>query len=786
MTVAGAQLRSADDAKSVHKDGAGVKTPELGSLPSEHMLTLQKVHFEPCRECGQRDQGDYDNSNGRFYCYACWNDYGTHKHILATVPDIWNRWRLHARIFRPDEVPVRSSAAQSHLKATPWLRIPEIPPAQHTLDSHISARWQVWLSRFPFIPGAAGDDDKCSRTWHFQKRYRPLIIAFLVWAAGDVFHYPYWSPYDVWHSNGSVKWRPHTGAKLVWWEEWSTIAHLARLHHVNVLLRRQHTLQATALLARIAQAYDNWGLDTRHQYIKQIEPDRDARSCIRGHGRRESPGLPPGTELCYPDIDPFLFAILLGFRINDAPNDKQTDELAWKKACLFWLPPLWSLAIGKLWGLPVPNFPWAAPDMSLRPYIAPYSRKQPDRTAAYVPWPNVYQGNPELALVYLYGILLNRMHAPSFDAACQLALMMGRHPRLGATSPLRDLDDSILQCLAMKALAYQYDDRIMLALDEMPSGLGTRRTSRLLQALPGREELFQGDAWIRSFAFTTPELRIFFLMGQRYYKFPLPTQQVGDGAPPRSPLPNFWDTPKTLQPQAYAELSEVFGLRQQGALVSVRQTVTIIPRHMHLIELRQRGVIALTTLVLHLTFCPTVTIAALWQQTRQAWDNTADLPDPPPPSEGMQPGSCYPLSWTEPKILEMVATWLARPKPYPALRDTDTNRQSSTGPGAWVLDTLALFLGPAVIQDLVPGLRYLHTVRLHRGHPHIGSLVVAPQLEANGQPQDNWMLAAWLHATETHSTPVLPRDPRDPRNFEFVPAFEQQREATAEWGFRTL
>jgi hypothetical protein len=186
-------------------DGTSVDaepSPELGSLPSEHMLTLQKVQFESCRECGQRDLGDYDNSNGRFYCNACWNDYRTHQHILATVPDIWNRWRRHARIVRPDEVPVRSSAAQSHLKATLWMRIPEIPPAGHTLDSHISARWQVWLSRFPFIPGAAGDDDKCSRTWHFQKRYRPLIIAFLVWAAGDVFHYPYWSPYDVWHSNG--------------------------------------------------------------------------------------------------------------------------------------------------------------------------------------------------------------------------------------------------------------------------------------------------------------------------------------------------------------------------------------------------------------------------------------------------------------------------------------------------------------------------------------------------------------------------------------------------------
>jgi hypothetical protein len=202
--------------------------------------------------------------------------------------------------------------------------------------------------------------------------------------------------------------------------------------------------------------------------------------------------LPPGIELCYPDIDPFMFAILLGFRITDASNDKQAEELAWKKACLFWLPPLWSLAIGKLWGFPVPNFPWAAPDLSLRQYIAPYSRKQPDSTVAYVPWPNVYQGNPELALVHLYGILLNRMHAPSFDAACQLALMMGLHPRLGAASPLRDLDDNILQYLALQALAYQYDNEIMLALDETPSGLGIRRTSRLLQALPGEGGVIPG------------------------------------------------------------------------------------------------------------------------------------------------------------------------------------------------------------------------------------------------------------------------------------------------------
>ncbi|MFN9899812.1 MAG: hypothetical protein ACK55Z_13685, partial [bacterium] len=94
-------------------------------------------------------------------------------------------------------------------------------------------------------------------------------------------------------------------------------------------------------------------------------------------------------------------------------------------------------------------------------------------------------------------------------------------------------------------------------------------------------------------------------MGQRYYKFPLPTQQVGDGAPPRAPLPIFWDIPKTLQLQAYANLSEVFGLRQQHTLVSVRQTAITIPRHRHLIELRECGVIALTTLILHLTFCPT-------------------------------------------------------------------------------------------------------------------------------------------------------------------------------------
>ena len=101
-----------------------------------------------------------------------------------------------------------------------------------------------------------------------------------------------------------------------------------------------------------------------------------------------------------------------------------------------------------------------------------------------------------------------------------------------------------------------------------------------------------------------------------------------------------------------------------------------------------------------------------------------------------------------------------------------------------MLDTLALFLGPAALQDIVPGLRYLHTVRLHRSHPHIGSLAVAPHLEANGQPPDNWMLAAWLHATETHFTP--PVLPKDPRNFMFVTAFEQQRAATAEWGFHTL
>jgi hypothetical protein len=435
-----------------------------------------------------------------------------------------------------------------------------------------------------------------------------------------------------------------------------------------------------------------------------------------------------------------------------------------------------------MWGFPIPNLPWAAPDMSLRPYIAPYSRKQPDRTVAYVPWPNVYQGNPELALVYLYGILLNRMHAPSFDAACQLALMMGLHPRLGAASPLRDLDDNILQYLAMQALAYRYDVRIMLALDETPSGLGIRRTSRLLQALFGREELFQGDSWIRSFAFTTLELWIFFLMGQRYYKFPLPTQQVGDGAPPRAPLPKFWNIPKPLQLQAYANLSEVFGLRQQNTLVSVRHTAITIPRHMHLIELRENGVIALTTLILHLTFCPTATIAALWQQARQAWDSTADLLEPPPPSKEMQLGSCNPLVWTESKILEMVVTWLAHPKPYSA--PPDTNRQSFTGLDAWVLDTLALFLGPAALQDLVPGLRYLHTVRLHRGHPHIGSLAVAPHLDANGQPPDNWMLVAWIHATESHFTP--PVLPKDPRNFMFVTAFEQQRAATAEWGFHTL
>ncbi len=200
-----------DQLLTLHKDNLTAKelrvadaepSPEAGSLTSEHMLTLQSEQIESCWECGQRDQGEYENSSGRFYCNACWIDYRTHLHILARMPDIWNRWRLHARIFRPDEVRVLSPAPQRHLRTTLGIRIPEIPPAGHTLDSHISARWQMWLSRFPFTPGAGGEDDKYSRTWHFQKRYRPLIIAFLVWAAGDVFHYPYWSPYDVWHSNG--------------------------------------------------------------------------------------------------------------------------------------------------------------------------------------------------------------------------------------------------------------------------------------------------------------------------------------------------------------------------------------------------------------------------------------------------------------------------------------------------------------------------------------------------------------------------------------------------------
>ena len=54
-------------------------SPEAGSLPSEHMLTLQSEQIESCWECGQRDQGEYENSNRRFYCNACWIDYRTHQ-----------------------------------------------------------------------------------------------------------------------------------------------------------------------------------------------------------------------------------------------------------------------------------------------------------------------------------------------------------------------------------------------------------------------------------------------------------------------------------------------------------------------------------------------------------------------------------------------------------------------------------------------------------------------------------------------------------------------------------
>ena len=141
-------------------------------------------------------------------------------------------------------------------------------------------------------------------------------------------------------------------------------------------------------------------------------------------------------------MDPLIYALQRG---QGARSRRDVDFL-------FWLSPLVSLLIAKGWGHPVTHLSWTAPDLALRCPEDGLSRRSPDRTAWYLSWANLYQTNPELALIHLYGVLLVRIHARTFDIACQLALMMGRHPRLGRESPLKDLEDLILRSLAMEVL----------------------------------------------------------------------------------------------------------------------------------------------------------------------------------------------------------------------------------------------------------------------------------------------------------------------------------------------
>lgn len=580
---------------------------------------------------------------------------------------------------------------------------------------------------------------------------------------------------------------------------------------MNVLLRQQHTLQANILLVETAGAFRDWGLDTpalqvgAHPSTDPLHlagPER--AKTLRTLLCEENHDLPPGIELCYPPIDPFSFALQYG-------QGCQTGPL------LFWLPPLWSLSIGKSWGLPVDQTPWVAPDLSLRPPGAPNSRRKPDRTARYLPWDNLYQKNPELALVHLYGILLARLHAQAFDAKCQLALLMGSHPRLGGASPLRDLDENVLRSLVLIALASDHDDppthgtvgndgwfpptvdrhwtlQGQVSRDVTLSPSWRLKSPRLLQALPGRAAAL----WSRALDFTTHELWIFFLMGQHYYKFPLRTpnhRRPKAALPPRSPPLSFCEIPGELRVHALRQLSHALHLPALD-----REPCVNAPH-----VLRERSVTALTVLILNLTCCPTSTISDLWLQI---WPFPASAPEqrssPPFSSRKITDFADSP-PWTCARILETIEALLGprsrldgvvllrrggrRGRPRSCLgwvEEVDGRRSTiwrRSRLDAWVLETLTQYFTPGFIRDLFPGLQPLLDTPSSGGRPHsLAARMGALRPDAGEHVSATRMLVAWMYSTTTHSTLVIPQTALS--RMRRGHTREQSREL--EWGLRTL
>jgi hypothetical protein len=97
----------------------------------------------------------------------------------------------------------------------------------------------------------------------FGTNLRPMIIAFLIWGAGDVFNHPFWRPgRNIIPESSAVLDRglSRPGYGYIWWAAWHVVSHLARSHHVNVLLRQLHISKADALLTVILQAHAMLGV----------------------------------------------------------------------------------------------------------------------------------------------------------------------------------------------------------------------------------------------------------------------------------------------------------------------------------------------------------------------------------------------------------------------------------------------------------------------------------------------------------------------------------------------
>lgn len=232
-------------------------------------------------------------------------------------------------------------------------------------------------------------------------------------------------------------------------------------------------------------------------------------------------------------------------------------------------------------------------------------------------------------MIHLYGVLLVRIHARTFDTACQLALMMGRHPRLGCRSPLKDLDDLILRSLAMEALVYDSPaepsprgEPLQRVQDSDTAASPQQATvPRLLQALP------EGVAtlWRKALDYSILELYLLLRMGQQYYGYrpctPSSRRPVGTLAPRPFSLPSFYDTPGALRGIISQQLRRALHLPFPRE-VSPRTT---LPHFIPVVSARQNGVTSLVTLVFQLSFCPPTMVLELWRRSVLYLQRTAEL-----------------------------------------------------------------------------------------------------------------------------------------------------------------